>query len=473
VRFDLSAWGQTKPPLATWLAEQLTSQYQVPRKLATAWVAEQRILPLLDGLDEVATERRIACVDAINTFQAEDNGLLPLVVCCREQEYSALPLLKLRGAVIAQPLSDAQIASYLAAGGNRLDGVRALIADDPELIAEEAEGGRLLATPLMLSIVTLAYADVPLVKLQGTTHAQRRAEVFDRYIDQAFVRRASDPRYPQATTVQRLRWLAWQLQRNARSTFFMEEMQPDWAGIVWLQRLAFGLLVGLLGALLGALQSPLQSIKLFGLFGGVLGGVLGGDRFYFEVITWSWNEVRPKWRVVLLCVLGGVLGGGMIGMLVSGAIGVLGGVLGGGMIGGMIGALAVGLKLATDIPLHMRPNSGIVSSLHHALIGGLVSGLGAWLINGPHVALVNGRGGFVALVGGLSGLFFGLSAFLKYYILRAFLVQRRLMPWNIIAFCDDCAARALLRRVGGGWIFAHRLLLEHLASQYQPEARNG
>lgn len=38
------------------------------------------------------------------------------------------------------------------------------------------------------------------------------------------------------------------------------------------------------------------------------------------------------------------------------------------------------------------------------------------------------------------------------------------LPWNLIAFLDEAADRLLLRKVGGGYIFVHRLLLEYFAS---------
>jgi len=38
-----------------------------------------------------------------------------------------------------------------------------------------------------------------------------------------------------------------------------------------------------------------------------------------------------------------------------------------------------------------------------------------------------------------------------------------LFPWNASQFLDDAAARILLRRVGGGYTFAHRLLLDFFA----------
>ena len=38
------------------------------------------------------------------------------------------------------------------------------------------------------------------------------------------------------------------------------------------------------------------------------------------------------------------------------------------------------------------------------------------------------------------------------------------MPWNYPRFLDYATERILLRKVGGGYIFVHRLLLEYFAA---------
>ena len=38
------------------------------------------------------------------------------------------------------------------------------------------------------------------------------------------------------------------------------------------------------------------------------------------------------------------------------------------------------------------------------------------------------------------------------------------MPWNYAAFLDYAAGRVFLRKVGGGYIFVHRMLLEYFAA---------
>jgi hypothetical protein len=44
-------------------------------------------------------------------------------------------------------------------------------------------------------------------------------------------------------------------------------------------------------------------------------------------------------------------------------------------------------------------------------------------------------------------------------------------PLDYVRFLDHCVKRVFLQRVGGGYIFVHRLLMEYFASSYeQPPA---
>ena len=100
VVFHLSSWAAQRRPLADWLVDELTERYYVLRKLAQTWTDAEQVLPLLDGLDEVAPEHRAACVTAINTFRHQ-HELVPLAVCSRAADYQALPVgVALSGAVI-------------------------------------------------------------------------------------------------------------------------------------------------------------------------------------------------------------------------------------------------------------------------------------------------------------------------------------------------------------------------------------
>ena len=96
------------------------------------------------------------------------------------------------------------------------------------------------------------------------------------------------------------------------------------------------------------------------------------------------------------------------------------------------------------------------------LIVGLFGGLIVWLINrlifGLFVRLIVGL--FGGLIGGLSG---GGLACLRHFSLRWMLYRIGYTPWNYARFLNYATERLFLQKVGGGYIFIHRMLLEHFA----------
>ena len=105
VVFNLSTWTIQNRSIFDWLVGELSSKYQIPKRFGRPWLENQRLLLLLDGLDEVDPEHRASCVNAINEF-VEESGVPGLAVCSRLEEYLALPkYLKLSGAICLQPLT--------------------------------------------------------------------------------------------------------------------------------------------------------------------------------------------------------------------------------------------------------------------------------------------------------------------------------------------------------------------------------
>ena len=149
--FNLASWTE-KQSLAEWLATELNAVYYVPKKTALVWIKENKLLLLLDGLDEVKPESRDKCVDAINQFRKE-KGLTCIAVCSRSQEYSELNTrLSFNGAIEIQPLTSNQVTEYFNRFGNSLAGIQQVIQKDVAL-------QKLAESPLFLSIMTLAYRD--------------------------------------------------------------------------------------------------------------------------------------------------------------------------------------------------------------------------------------------------------------------------------------------------------------------------
>jgi hypothetical protein len=154
--------------------------------------------------------------------------------------------------------------------------------------------------------------------------------------------------------------------------------------------------------------------------------------------------------------------------------------LGNGLLFGLVFWALLGLFQGVSsetIRDHHRvvPNQGIRRSACNSLVLGLISTGIAWLSYGLIVWLGNGlsRGLLLGLIGGLSyGLSVGLLAGLlngglasfRHYVLRFLLWRAGAVPWRYVPFLDYAAECILLRKVGGGYIFIHRLLLEYFAS---------
>ena len=323
--------------------------------------------------------------------------------------------------------------------------------------------------------------------------------------------------YSREQTTRWLVWLARQMLQRSQTVFLIEKLQIDWL-LESTNRLSVALFSGLIFALFSglifALFGGLDGLRIFVIFALGAGGVKAFTREIktiktVEVVKWSW---RKFWRDIhsnLNSMLDYGLILGLIFALFSGLIFGPDYWLIGGMIGSIIGlnlallvVLSVGL-ISTEIENKNYPNQGIwlsaknainfglIYGLIYGLIGliygligliygliglsdGLILGLSNGLIIGLSGALIGGligglRGGLdYGLVSGLLGGFGnGGQAFFQHFTLRFFLYRTNCMPWKIVPFLEYCTERLFLYRVGGGYIFVHRLLMEHFAQMEQ------
>jgi NACHT domain len=185
VVLNLSSW--KKQPLVQWMSDELSEKYRIPRKIATSWLQNNYLLPLLDGLDEVGTTLQPDCVAAINTFIEKFNPS-GLMVCCRLNEYRWLPeRLKLNGAICLESLSREEVSDFLTNCGPKLAALRKVMQDDPVL-------QELAQTPLMLSLMGLACQGTggdELVTQKGESPEERRKQIFRLYVEQMFQRKGT------------------------------------------------------------------------------------------------------------------------------------------------------------------------------------------------------------------------------------------------------------------------------------------
>ncbi|MFC1959897.1 TIR domain-containing protein [Chloroflexota bacterium] len=74
-------------------------------------------------------------------------------------------------------------------------------------------------------------------------------------------------------------------------------------------------------------------------------------------------------------------------------------------------------------------------------------------------------GAFGIGFGAVAALLFGGFAAIQHVLLRQMLKRKKVIPHNYAHFLDYAAKRALMHKIGGGYIFIHRELLEFFASR--------
>ena len=123
------------------------------------------------------------------------------------------------------------------------------------------------------------------------------------------------------------------------------------------------------------------------------------------------------------------------------------------------------------------PNEGVRLTARSAAIAGrrvVMAGVALGLLGAPIGALIDGLSGALigflvpawvfAVVSTFAGVWFGGADVLQHYILRLILRLRGYAPFRLARFLDYAASElGFLQKVGGGYMFIHRYLLEHFA----------
>ena len=112
--------------------------------------------------------------------------------------------LQFQRAIRLLPLNDTQIEAYFDSVGESLASLKVALNQD-EVLQELAQ------SPLMLSIMTLAYRDIPveaLISEELSVKETRRSHLFDTYISRMMTRRGVNEHYSPEQTVSWLSWLA-------------------------------------------------------------------------------------------------------------------------------------------------------------------------------------------------------------------------------------------------------------------------
>jgi DNA polymerase III delta prime subunit len=181
VLLSMSSWRPDAESLYEWLARRLAEDY--PALRATAFgpdaahslATQRRILPILDGLDELPAPTRPKIIIRLNEVAAD-----PLVLTCRTTEYEAAVAaprgdVLTAGAVIEpNPLTPADAAAYVTGcvpprTRNGWPDLLAAVNSDPKAPIAHA-----LSTPLALWLLRKVYVETHRPIPEGTVAGVRR-----------------------------------------------------------------------------------------------------------------------------------------------------------------------------------------------------------------------------------------------------------------------------------------------------------
>lgn len=522
--FSLASWNPAaQPRVQDWLTGQLTGIYPALRAVssdaAAALITQGRVLPILDGLDEVPPERAAAIITALNTTLTGG-----MILTSRRPEYQtaiADAADRLTGAAVIAPyaLTGAQAATYLR---HHLppqpdpfwQTILTVLATNPPSVAAAALR-QLASNPLGLWLIRAVYLDprpqpdpVPLINPAATPHSLR-AHLFDQLIPALLAsrppvarRRGHSPDTPQRPRRRRtphsvhvvlsavaahLRdtrtrdWQWWQVPRYTSPTRRDQRQLQTLRGIVCgipsgiASGIAFGITFGLFAGL---------SIGLtVGLWGGLVTEPMHIDTRLRGRVPQLIKSVASGLTYGLVVSLAlsvgvGLLGGFLVWLMSESVVEVLVALLGGlvvGLAGWLVITLAGGLADGVmdflengDIAAHaVSPAYSFRGARIHMAVRGLLGVLLTGALGGLAMGLMDG------LPKGLAGfLTFGLMGWLlatqntpwfMFMIAPIWHARAFSRPWRVMAVLDDCHRIGLLRTVGPAYQFRHAELQDHLA----------
>jgi len=518
VRFSLAAYDTTLT-LDQWITGQLEQRFtDLPEAVARELVDRRRILPVLDGLDEMdpdqgTPQRAIAAVDRINTY-VRGTGPSPVVVTCRLDRYKQLIGIGTTPApatdVYIEELDVAQVSAYLHA---QLRGptdeaawgpILTYLDDDPDSAITRAFI-RAVSSPwrLTLAVTVCRSGTNPADLLTAATVAPSTADarqadpvlsmLLDRFIPAA-TRLHPDSRYTDPAKVTRwlttladhLRWQAahgrsgtdlllvdlWQVTHDNRArawhtTFAFTAYLTAVIVVGWTQ-------VGSRNAWITNVRYFLDNFPHLSPARLVVGLAVV---FAFTVMPW-WClfEARSESPAPSELNLGrlrtphgrGQLAGWLAIGLADGLAGWLrfGLGLALGLAAGLAFGLAAGLEagLNTGLSTAVRPVDPLRNSIAAGLADGLPVGLAVGLASGLAFRLT------VGLASGLaSGLAFGLllarggPLAVRYGIGVALASFRRDLPRRPSMFLAWACDAGLMRVSGIAYQFRHQQLRDWLA----------
>ncbi|WP_336214058.1 NACHT domain-containing protein [Nonomuraea sp. LPB2021202275-12-8] len=503
VLLPLASWPASRERPADWIARRITIDHpsitaapDFTPDMAAHLLAAGRLLPVLDGLDELPSHLAGQALVRINQAIPSDS---PLIISCRAEEYEAAvasaDVLTAAFVVEAQPVRPHDAADYLR---TVIPPGAATRRWQPVLTALERDTSspltRALSSPLAVSLARSVYRGQgdpsELLALTGQEAIERH--LIASLVPAALADTSSALPYDGSQVMRWLRFLArsstgdlawWRLHRSARvqtltasavlALLALGAAATAMAGVARTATVVAGLATGVavafvscLLAVLGGLSEESVLVRpAFQVAGRV--GALGR------------RLVRGTWEGLLAGLIGGAAGVYVIRVIAGLDVSTVR-IFAGGVAGGLLAGLARALVSWSLCPIPATTDTSPAESLRAARNRALVMGAGLGLAMGGLCALAIGlflgalgvadAALFGVLLGSGFGAAIGVTALLTgpwfpYVLAHTLLAVRGRLPWRLTAFLDDLHELGILRRAGPAYQFRHARIHEFLRGE--------
>jgi hypothetical protein len=523
VVFSVASWNPSKRRLRLWLADRLALTYpplatilNSQETVAEYLLNQRRILPVLDGFDEIATGLRIDAIKEINLYCGQPDAALLLTSRPTEYRDAVRKAGPINGAAVVQlmDLTLDDLADYLPRTTKRTTRREERKWQSMlhflyrrSVTPEGAAVAKALSTPLMVSLARAIYSDTDrrpteLAHISASTSGGEAAQqdaveehllgqfVPAVYSHEPFTAGGNQPRTWQDDDIRRwLTFLARHVRERGIVSVLLTDSRNQTTDLAWwqLHRAAprdISVLTVLLGPLVAAGTWFIVRPAL-GIVVAIVACLILGLTSMATVSTLLDTERTPvQARLHLDRSVGSAIARGMaLGASMGLPLGIGVG-LASGLTDGMRIVVGVGLGLGVGISLLLIGNELLTSSIDIDRETSPRSGLDAdritFVIRAPFSVLAGGLGAGLAvdsvlgatagpITGGLVGLFTATimtcqSAWPRYKLVHLWLVLRGRLPLRLFAFLADAHRRGIFRQAGAVYHFRHARLQHRLAT---------
>lgn len=228
VILNLSTWKRTHKTLNQWLLETMPMAAAVSKAMAKSLVFEDRVLPLFDGLDEVAEENRKACLEAIAQFGSMAGR--QYVICSRTVEYAETSGAPVYGQIKLLPLTQVQIVQQLEK------------SDQPEAkfllhaLRYQPVLAKVLENPFYFNTTQLLLSSMKSmeeININADNYEQMKAELVEKFVERQMASLVKID-FPIEKSRRWLGFLAKAMGYNGLVTLELTDIQLKWVKDKWI-----------------------------------------------------------------------------------------------------------------------------------------------------------------------------------------------------------------------------------------------